>query len=363
MRYYTVEEAARVLRLTPERVREMLEAGEIEGVPTRDPSGAGERWRIPIHGDVGPPPPPVTAIPTETPTGHSEARDVPEEPPEEPAEPPATVEDTRQPAEIPRGDAAEATPEIAPEPTSESGWVTTQQAARALGISARTVRWHIDRGNLEAKPEGEGVERAWRVSVDSLQAFRDSRQAAAPLPRGSRAPEIAADIAAESPGNAVRELADRLVEEARRAEAARVRLELSERAQSTLEAELSDERRRREEAERERDDLRRELHEWHRLEDTAETTAHDIHDRLAEEQTREDAPSEPAKRGAPESAGVESEEVSTAEAAAGALKPPESPQEAPEGSPGLAPEVGPPGVGPQRQISPRRGWWRRWRRS
>jgi hypothetical protein len=128
-----------------------------------------------------------------------------------------------------------------------------------------------------------------------------------------------------------------------------VRLELSERAQSTLEAELSEERRRREEAERERDDLRRELHEWHRLEDAAETTAHEIHDRLAEERTHEDTPSE-----APQSAGVGQGEVSTAEAAAGALKPPEGPHDGAEGSPG---------GGPQRQVAPRRGWWRRWRRS
>jgi chromosome segregation ATPase len=173
--------------------------------------------------------------------------------------------------------------------------VSTQQAARALGISARTVRWHIERGNLEAIPDGEGVERTWRVSVDSLQAYRDSRQAAASSPRGNRVSDIGSDIAAESPGSAIRELADRLVEEARRAEAARVRLELSERAQSTLEAELADERRRREEAERTAEDLRRELDEWRRLEESAETTAHEIHDRREEERSHEDTPPEPSE--------------------------------------------------------------------
>jgi chromosome segregation ATPase len=71
--------------------------------------------------------------------------------------------------------------------------------------------------------------------------------------------DLDADIPADIPGNAIRELADRLVEEARRAEEARLRLELSERARSTLEAELADERRRREETERERDELRQEL--------------------------------------------------------------------------------------------------------
>ena len=31
--YYTVDEAARILKLTPGRVRQMLRAGELEGVP------------------------------------------------------------------------------------------------------------------------------------------------------------------------------------------------------------------------------------------------------------------------------------------------------------------------------------------
>jgi excisionase family DNA binding protein len=329
VRYYSVEEAARLLRLTPERVRELLEAGEIEGIPT----AGGERWMIPIRGDVSVPPPPVTAVPAEPPTGHSEGRDLPEEP-GEPGEPPATIEDARQPAELSRGEVAANDAASIREPTSESGWVTTQQAARALGISARTVRWHIEQGNLEAKPEGEGVERAWRVSVDSLQTFRDSRQLAAPLPRSSRALETGADIAAESPGNAIRELADRLVEEARRAEAARVRLELSERAQSTLEAELSEERRRREEAEKERDAARREL---------------------AILEDRKEAAVEP--KGASQSAAVGPGEVSTAEAAAGALRPPEGSQETP--APGLGTDAA--GGGSRRQAPPR--WWRRWRRS
>jgi hypothetical protein len=207
------------------------------------------------------PPPAVTAIPPEPPTG--EPRDLPEEaggpglPPSEVSE---AAETSRQTAEPARGDDVASNRQ----PTSESGWVSTQQAGRALGISARTVRWHIERGNLKAKSEGEGVERTWRVSVDSLQAFRDSRQAAAPSPRGNRISDIDAEIAAESPGTGIRELADRLAEEARRAESARVRLELSERAQSTLEAELAEERRRREVAERERDKAQRERDELRR---------------------------------------------------------------------------------------------------
>ena len=145
------------------------------------------------------------------------------------------------------------------EPSASSGWVTTKQAARSLGIQPRTVRWHIENGNLEAKPQGEGVKRAWLVSIDSLQSFRDARQRQGSSPGTYRAEQEAADIAAESSGSAVRELADCLVEEAARAAEFRVRLEISERAQSTLEEELAEERRRREEAERIAEELRREI--------------------------------------------------------------------------------------------------------
>jgi molybdenum-dependent DNA-binding transcriptional regulator ModE len=140
-----------------------------------------------------------------------------------------------------------------------SGWVTTQQAARALGISARTVRWHIDKGNLEAKTEGEGVKRTWLVSIDSLQEFRDSRQPTVDSPRDIRVSAKGAEISPESLGNPIRELADRLAEEAARAAEYRVRLELTEQAQSTLEEELESERRRREDAEHERDELAAQL--------------------------------------------------------------------------------------------------------
>jgi excisionase family DNA binding protein len=329
VRYYSVDEAARVLRLTPERVLEMLEAGELEGIPI----GGAEGWRIPIHGDVSVPPPPVTAVPAERPTGEGEARNLPEER-DEPELPPVPVEVPRQLPEASPGDSAARYRE----PTSESGWVTTQQAARALDITARTVRWHIERGNLEAKPEGEGVERTWRVSVDSLNAFRDARQRQAQPPRGYRADANPSAIAAESPGSAVRELADRLVEEARRAEEARVRLELSERAESTLREELAEERRRREAAEREREDAQRERDELRR---------------------RLEASSEP--EGEPEGERDGGREVPRE---LGGTTPPRevapAPPEVPEvPAQGFGTDAA--GGGPQRQVS--RRWWRRWRRS
>jgi hypothetical protein len=146
------------------------------------------------------------------------------------------------------------------ETTAHAGWVTTQVAARSLDISPRTVRWHIEQGHIEAKPQGEGVRRSWLVSIDSLQAFRDARQRQEQSPGDLREEQLSADIAAQLPGSPIRELADRLVEEASRASEFRVRLEISEKAESTLREDLAEERRRREEAEREREDLRRELY-------------------------------------------------------------------------------------------------------
>ena len=44
-KHYSPAEAARILRLTPHRVRQMLNAGDLEG--EQDSGGKGGRWRIP----------------------------------------------------------------------------------------------------------------------------------------------------------------------------------------------------------------------------------------------------------------------------------------------------------------------------
>ena len=145
--------------------------------------------------------------------------------------------------------------------SSESGWVTTDVAAKAVRVSPRTIRRYIDQGKLEAKLQGEGVRREWLVSVDSLHALRASRTTEADVPDVSPGVEPMDSIA-----DVVREMAARLESRAEEAAQLRVRLELTERAQSTLEderrqvvQELEQERRLREEAEREREDLRQQL--------------------------------------------------------------------------------------------------------
>ena len=159
--------------------------------------------------------------------------------------------------------------------SAPSGWVTTKQAARSLGISPRTVRWHIEQGNIVAKTQGEGVQRTWLVSIDSLQAFRHVRQVSADMPGSSRTNTEDSAGSADITGKPIRVLADRLAEEAARAAEYRVRLELTEQAQSTLESELAAERQRREEAERERDELRLRLESPPELQDRPETASED----------------------------------------------------------------------------------------
>ena len=146
----------------------------------------------------------------------------------------------------------------------ESGWVTTEVAAKAVRVSPRTIRRYIDQGQLEAKPQGEGVRREWLISVDSLHALRALR-ASRTVERD--VPDTGGDFEyADSIADVLREMSTRLESRAEEAAELRVRLELTELAQSTLAderrqalGELEEERRRREQAEREREELHRQL--------------------------------------------------------------------------------------------------------
>jgi DNA repair exonuclease SbcCD ATPase subunit len=157
--------------------------------------------------------------------------------------------------------------------SSESGWVTTDLAAKAVRVSPRTIRRYIDQGKLEAKPQGEGVRREWLVSVDSLHTLRASRTIEEDVSDTDRGVEYADSIA-----DVFREMATRLESRVEEAAELRVRLELTERAQSTLDDErrqalqaLEEERRLREDAERELEDLRRELETLREVPEARET--------------------------------------------------------------------------------------------
>jgi hypothetical protein len=172
--------------------------------------------------------------------------------------------------------------------SSESGWVATDVAAKAVRVSPRTIRRYIDQGKLVAKLQGEGVRREWLVSVDSLHALRASRTTEEDIPDVSPGTESADSLA-----DVVRDMAARLESRAEEAAELRVRLELTERAQSTLEderrqavQELERERRGREAAEQERDELRRQLQALGEPRESPET----VEEEPERNQPRPDAP-------------------------------------------------------------------------
>jgi hypothetical protein len=112
----------------------------------------------------------------------------------------------------------------------DSGWTTTAAAAKALGVSPRTVRLYIERGELSGRLESGTDKRIWLVSIDSLNTLRARRGTVGTSPEFS--PEVA-----ETVPDAMRDLALRL--ESRAAEAAelRTRLELTAQTQSSVEEE------------------------------------------------------------------------------------------------------------------------------
>ena len=108
----------------------------------------------------------------------------------------------------------------------DSAWTTTQAAAKALGVSPRTVRLYIERGELDGRLEQGTDKRVWLVSIDSLNKLRAKRRTGGMVPVTE--PEIA---------EAIRDLTLRL--ESRAAEAAELgtRLESTARTLSSIEAE------------------------------------------------------------------------------------------------------------------------------
>ncbi len=140
-----------------------------------------------------------------------------------------------------------------------SGWVTTEVAARAVRVSPRTIRRLIDKGELEARAQGEGVKRKWFVSVDSLHSLRMSQVGGDESPRTVREEDLADNLA-----DVIRDMSARLEDRTAEAVEMRTRLELTERTRSTTEAEAE---RLREENERLRSELETERAKgfWRRL--------------------------------------------------------------------------------------------------
>ena len=148
---------------------------------------------------------------------------------------------------------------------SESGWTTTDQSARALGVSPRTVRRFIDRGELEGRKVTEGIVEAWEVSIDSLYALRDKRISQGQVRRNVHGKSTEGQNSSDTT-DYVRELTDRLLHISSEAAELRTRLELTFKAESTLQEERDRlrqdwerERQERQEAQEEAQRLREEL--------------------------------------------------------------------------------------------------------
>jgi len=254
-----VEKAAAILQLTPERVREMLMSGELEGIPPGATAQGDWKVLLPATPDLEEPAP--ADEPSENPSEEQEEAPPVDESPqsgsedsEEPADRVAPDEPTDEPPREPEEDVRR--------DMGESGWTTTKQAAKVLGVSRRSVQGYVRRGLIEAKEEGEGVNKTFLISIDSLNALRDRRNRegdqAAKFAEAAAEEERSANLYANA-GEALRHAIERV--EARTVEATelRIRLEITEKAESTLRAELEEERQKREVAERERDELRRRL--------------------------------------------------------------------------------------------------------
>jgi Helix-turn-helix domain len=84
----------------------------------------------------------------------------------------------------------------------ESGWVTTEDAAAALGVSPRTIRDYIRSGGLEAKSEGAGVLKRWLVSKGGVQAMLEKRRSLEEIPVDRRESAAGSPSAADGAADA-----------------------------------------------------------------------------------------------------------------------------------------------------------------
>ncbi len=190
------------------------------------------------------------------------------------AEPPPN--NPAEPSDEDNGELGEEQVDIA----GSSGYTTTKQAAKALGVSRRTVQSYVRRGELEAVVEGEGVEKTFFVSIDSLNALRERRR----IP-GEGAPSsagVASDASAGSgvPTNDAKgtgELAPDLIEIVQdlqyRLGRAEAQVELTARTESTLREQLVREQERADRLEAELREARRPSPEPR---DAPETASEDV---------------------------------------------------------------------------------------
>jgi regulator of replication initiation timing len=256
--FYTPGEAAQLLGLAEMAVLGMLTSGQLEGHQDER-----ARWWIPSSAvDAA-----QRSGEADNSTDLSAEQTIPMAPvsSDEKTDPPLHQEPDKlkSPANItPRTHAANTQGQSA----SKSGWTTTDQSAKALGVSPRTVRRFIDRGELEGRKVTEGIVETWEVSIDSLYALRNKRISEGQSPLDVRRKTVESQSTTDVPADYVRDLTDRLLRLSSEVGELRGRLELTVRAESTLQeerdrlvGELEREREERREAREEAEKLRTEL--------------------------------------------------------------------------------------------------------
>ncbi len=109
--------------------------------------------------------------------------------------------------------------------------MTTKVAAEALGVNPRTVRTYIERGELEAKAEGEGIQKTYLVSIDSVYALRDRRGPPQSTRRQNREASAGGRESAGELTSIIRDLTSELMQRSQEAAELRTRLEFDRPSQ------------------------------------------------------------------------------------------------------------------------------------
>jgi DNA-binding transcriptional MerR regulator len=125
----------------------------------------------------------------------------------------------------------------------QGGWVTTRVAAKALGVKPRQVRNYIAEGELEYRTEGNGVNKTYFVSINSVNELREKRNSAGIKPRKDREVSSGA-LDATATAEMLEGFSARLEARAMEIGELKARLELTSQTESTLREQLQRERER-----------------------------------------------------------------------------------------------------------------------
>ena len=137
----------------------------------------------------------------------------------------------------------------------QGGWVTTRVAAKALGVKPRQVRNYIAEGELEYRTEGNGVNKTYFVSINSVNELREKRNSSGKPRKGREVSPGALDATATA--EMLEGFAARLEARAMEIGELKARLELTSQTESTLREQHQRERERADRLEEQLEEARR----------------------------------------------------------------------------------------------------------